>query len=380
MTRLLLSSNTDWYIYNFRLALAEYMRGQGWEVVLVSPPGNFTAKLQQHGFRWIPWNLGRQSVSPWQETRSLLEILSIYWREKPDLVHHHTIKPVLYGSLAARLAGVPAVVNSITGRGYIFLGEDRKAQLLKRPVLQIYKLALNSPRCGVIFENPNDRQYFLDQRLVSAERTWLIEGVGVDPERFTPLPEREGVPVVALAARMLWDKGVGVLVEAARILKEDTQARIALVGEPDPGNPGTVSSQTLEKWHAEGLVEWWGWQPEMPEVYNKSHIVTLPTMYGEGVPTTLLEAAACGRPLVATDIPGCRAVVLDGHNGFLVPPNDPQALAQALKHLVSDPSLRGRMGAASRQLVMQKFTHARVNAATMQVYQQILGTSDAGAP
>ncbi len=380
MTRLLLSSNTDWYIYNFRIALAEYMQRQGWEVVLVSPPGKYTALMQQRGFRWIPWNLGRQSVSPWQETKSLLEILMIYRREKPDLVHHHTIKPVLYGSLAARLAGVPGVVNSITGRGYIFLGEDRKAQLLKRLVLQIYRLAFNSPRCGVIFENPNDRQYFVDQRLVPAGRTWLIEGVGVDPERFAPLPEPAGVPVVALAARMLWEKGVGVLVEAARILKDETQARIVLVGEPDPGNPGTVSSQTLEKWNTEGLVEWWGWQPEMPEVYNKSHIVTLPTMYGEGVPTTLIEAAACGRPLVATDIPGCREVVLDGHNGFLVPPNDPQALAQALKRLVSDPSLRGRMGAASRQLVMQKFTHAQVNAATLEVYQQILATRDTGKP
>ena len=186
--------------------------------------------------------------------------------------------------------------------------------------------------------------------------------------------------VVITVANLRREKSLDLLVEAARILKDETQVRIVLVGEPDPGNPGTVSSQTLEKWNTEGLVEWWGWQPEMPEVYNKSHIVTLPTMYGEGVPTTLIEAAACGRPLVATDIPGCREVVLDGHNGFLVPPNDPQALAQALKRLVSDPSLRGRMGAASRQLVMQKFTHAQVNAATLEVYQQIQATRDTGKP
>jgi glycosyltransferase involved in cell wall biosynthesis len=373
MTRLLLSSNTDWYIYNFRLALAEYLQQQGWEVVLVSPPGKYTTRLQQRGFRWIAWDLGRKSTSPWGEIKSLGEIASIYRREKPDLVHHHTIKPVLYGSLAARLARVPATVNSITGRGYIFLGENRKARLLKPLVMQIYRMALKSGTCAVIFENDNDRQFFLDHHLVPTERTWLIEGVGVDPERFTPQPEPPGVPVVALAARMLWDKGVGVLVEAARLLKAETQVRVALIGEPDPGNPATVSSQTLEKWHTEGLVEWWGWQPEMPKAYSQSHIVTLPTMYGEGVPTTLLEAAACGRPLVATDIPGCREVVTDGYNGFLVPPNDPQALAQALKRLVSDPSLRGRMGSASRQLVLQKFTHAQVNAATLRVYQHVLG-------
>lgn len=373
MTRLLLSSNTDWYLYNFRLALAEYIRSQGWEVVLASPPGSYSAMLEQRGFRWIPWQLGRKSLSPWQESRSLLEIASLYRRERPDIVHHHTIKPVLYGSLAARFVGVPATANSITGRGYIFLGDGLKARLLKSLVLPIYRMALNSSSCGVIFENDHDRQYFIEQQLIPAERAWLIAGVGVDPERFKPLPEPPGVPVVAMAARMLWDKGVGVLVEAARLLKKDTQVRLALIGEPDPGNPATVDRQTLEKWHAEGIIEWWGWQPEMPEAYNKSHIVTLPTMYGEGVPTSLIEAAACGRPLVATDIPGCRDVVLDGENGFLVPPGDPQSLALAIKRLVSDPSLRGRMGAASRQLIMQKFTHSQVNAATLRVYQHILG-------
>lgn len=376
MTRLLLSSNTDWYLYNFRLALAEYMRAAGLEVVLVSPYGRFVPSLKQHGFRWIPWELGRQSTAPWGEIDSLRQIYAIYRREKPDLVHHHTIKPVLYGSLAARLAGVPAIVNSITGRGYIFLGEERKARVLKRLVLPLYRLAFRSPRCGVTFENETDRDYFLTNRLVPKERTWLIEGVGVDPQRFTPQPEPAGTPVIMLAARMLWDKGVGVLVEAARQLKAEIPVRVVLVGEPDPGNPGTVSSQTLEKWHVEGIIEWWGWRPNMPEVYNQSHIVTLPTMYGEGVPTTLLEAAACGRPLVASDIPGCRQVVLDGQNGFLVPANDPAALAQTLKRLAGDSALRGRMGAASRQLVMRKFTHAQVHAATLEVYQHILGKPD----
>jgi glycosyltransferase involved in cell wall biosynthesis len=240
----------------------------------------------------------------------------------------------------------------------------------------LYRLAFRSPRCAVTFENETDRDYFLTNRLVPKKRTWLIEGVGVDPQRFAPQPEPAGTPVIMLAARMLWDKGVGVLVEAARQLKNEIPVRVVLVGEPDPGNPGTVSSQTLEKWHVEGIIEWWGWRPNMPEVYNQSHIVTLPTMYGEGVPTTLLEAAACGRPLVASDIPGCRQVVLDGQNGFLVPPNDPAALAQSLKRLVSDAALRGRMGAASRQLVMRKFTHAQVHAATLEVYQQILGKTD----
>ncbi len=372
--KVLLAANTDWYLHNFRSSLARCLQDQGCQVLLASPAGEYSPGFASQGLRWIQWDLGRQSIAPWSEISSLRQIYTIYKREKPDLVHHHTIKPVLYGTLAARLAGVPAVVNSITGRGYIFQGEDRRARWLKRLVLPIYRLAFNSPRCGVIFENETDRQYFITHRLASAGRTWLIEGVGVDPQRFAPQPEPEGVPVVMLAARMLWDKGIGVLVEAARTLRAEMPVRVVLVGTPDPGNPGTVTTQTLEQWHAEGVIEWWGWQPDMPEIYNRSHIVTLPTMYGEGVPTTLLEAAACGRPLVATDIPGCRQVVMDGHNGFLVPANDARALALALKRLASDTALRGRMGVASRQLVMEKFTHAQVNAATLQVYQHILGS------
>jgi glycosyltransferase involved in cell wall biosynthesis len=235
----------------------------------------------------------------------------------------------------------------------------------------VYRLVFKLPNCGVIFENSHDQEYFIENHLVDRSRTWLIEGVGVDQERFFPAPEPEGTPVILLAARMLWDKGVGVLVEAARLLKAEIPVRVALVGDPDPGNPATVSRKTLEDWNTDGVVEWWGWQPDMPEVYRRCHIVTLPTMYGEGVPTTLLEGAACGRPLVATDIPGCRQVVIPGHNGFLVPTNDPQALAEALKCLARDPALRGRMGAASRQLVMQKFTHAQVNTATLQVYERV---------
>lgn len=376
MTRLLLSSNTDWYLYNFRLALAKYLRREGIEVALLSPPGKFVPLLEGSGFRWIPWRLGRQTITPWSEIASLWQIYAIYRQQKPDLVHHHTIKPVLYGTLAARMAGVKGIVNSITGRGYIFLGEDRRARWLKRLVLPVYRLALNSPHCAVIFENSNDRQYFLDNRLIPEERTWLIEGVGVDPERFSPQPEPAGAPVVLLAARMLWDKGVGVLVEAARQLKSEIQVRVALAGDPDPGNPASVSRQTLENWHAEGVIEWWGWQSDMPTIYNQSHIVALPTMYGEGVPTTLLEGAACGRPLIASDMPGCRQVVRDGFNGFLVPPDDAAALAQAIKRLVCDPALRGRMGIASRQLVLERFTHAQVNAATLSVYQHILAKTN----
>lgn len=372
MKRVLLCANTDWYLYNFRLALARYLRQQGLEVLLVSPSGAYVAALQAEGFQWVDWGVGRKSMLPWQELPALLKLAGIYRRLQPDLVHHHTIKPVLYGSLAARLAGIPRIVNSITGRGYIFLGEESRAKILRLLISPVYRLALSPRHSTVIFENHTDRDYFIQRRLVPAAQTRLIEGVGVDPERYQAFIEPPGPPVVVLAARMLWDKGVGVFVEAARLLKADhPQARFILTGIPDPGNPSSIPEQVLQKWHQEGVVEWWGWQANMPAVYRQCHIVTLPTVYGEGVPTTLLEAAACARPLVTSDTPGCDQVVAEGVNGFRVPPNDPAALARALERLLVDPALRGRMGQASRELVLQKFTYEQINRATFAVYQEV---------
>jgi glycosyltransferase involved in cell wall biosynthesis len=177
----------------------------------------------------------------------------------------------------------------------------------------------------------------------------------VDANYFTPLPEPPGIPTIILPGRLLWDKGVGVLVNAARILHNRVDVRVALVGQPDPGNPATVDQASIDSWVKEGLIEWWGWQTDMREVYAKSHIVTLPSM-GEGLPTALIEAEACNRPIVTTDVSGCRDVVEDGANGFLVPPNDPAQLAEALEKLVCDPGLRVRMGQAGRELVLRRFT------------------------
>jgi glycosyltransferase involved in cell wall biosynthesis len=371
MPKVILVANTDWYLYNFRLSLARYLRDTGLEVVLVSPPGKFANQLKTSGFRWLAWEVGRQTLAPWKEATALLRLAGIYRRERPDVVHHFTVKPVLYGTLSARLLGIPGTINSITGLGYIFLGQETKARYLRELVKQLYRLAFHHPNCAAIFENDTDRQYFISEGLISPDHTWLIEGVGIDSERFIPTPEPVGVPLVVLPARMLWDKGVGTLVEAAPLLHTRLPVRIALVGEPDPGNPATIDETILKSWEQEGTIEWWGWQQDMQAVYTQCHIVALPSL-GEGVPTVLLEAASCGKPIVTTDAPGCRDVVTDGLNGLLVPPNDPPALAEALYRLLSDAELRDRMGKAGRHLVLDKFTNARVNPATFEVYRTIL--------
>jgi len=371
MLKIILAANTDWYLYNFRRTLALYLRDQGYEVTLLSPTGTYVSILQQDGFRHINWHVGRQSVTPWNELPALVSLLKIYRQERPDLVHHHTIKPVLYGSLAARMAGLSGLVNSITGRGYVFLSKEPKAWLLKGIARPLYRAAFNHPNQAAIFENEEDRQYFIGEKIIPAAKTWLISGVGVDTHRFTPVPEPAGIPVVLLSSRLLWDKGVGVLVEAARLLRKTTPVRVVLVGAPDPGNPASIPEEQIKAWVSEGVIEWWGWQSDMNAVYQQCTLFTLPTMYGEGLPTALLEAAACGRPLVASDMPGCRSIVIDQLNGLLVPPGDPVALAQALAKLLADADLRGRMGAASRQLVLEKFTVEKVNQATLAIYREL---------
>ena len=373
MTKVILAANTDWYLYNFRLSLAIFLREKGLDVVLVSPAGKYSPVFEEKGFRWVTWDVGRQSMTPWKEIPAFGRLAQIYWREQADLIHHHTIKSVLYGSLVARALGQANVVNSITGRGYVFLGKGFKAGLLRNFVKTFYRLSLNHPNFAAIFENDADRQYFIEQKLIPIERTWLIPGVGVDPQRFVPSKEPTGPPVIFLVGRLLWDKGVGVLVQAARRLQQrNRQARIVLVGEPDPGNPASIDTTTLQGWVEEGIIEWWGWKPDMSKVYPQCHIVAAPTMYGEGVPTVLLEAAACGRPLVTTNMPGCRDAVIDAYNGLLVPPDNPIALADALDRLVSDKALRGRMGAAGRQLILEKFTTSHINSATLEVYYKVL--------
>jgi glycosyltransferase involved in cell wall biosynthesis len=373
--KIILSANTDWFLYNFRFTLAKFLRDQGYRVVLISPPGKYTSYFKEQGFPWLRWDVGRQSIQPWREMGSLIQLAKIYRQEKPDLVHHHTIKPVIYGSMVARMAGINNVVNSITGRGYVFLGKDTKAHSLKRIISPLYRFALNNSNYAVIFENSIDQQYFIENDFVPAKRTWLIGGVGVDVKKFTLTPEPEGIPVILFSGRMLWDKGVGVLVQAARLLHKKTEVRVVLAGEPDSGNPASIAKEQLETWENEGVVEWWGWQADMSKVYAQCHIVTLPTMYGEGIPTVLLEAAATGRPTVATDIPGCRAITIDGETGFIVPENNPHELAGALLKLISDPVLRKDMGAKAHQLVLEKFTTERVNEETLNVYRTVLGES-----
>ena len=370
MPKAILFANTDWYIYNFRLALAKELRSQGYEVVLLSPPGDFHSLLRENGFQWIPFPLSRQSTNPLGELRALWRLIRIYRQVQPVTVHHFTIKPVIYGSLAAHLLGIKGIINSITGLGHLFIDPGLMTRLIRGLAKILYRVSLR--RTQVIFENPEDRDTFVQNRLLQREQTHLILGTGVDVEKFQPSTKTNNIPLVLFSSRLLITKGLLEFVEAAQHLKKrGLNARFAIAGTPDPGNPASVPHEKIDTWKRSGMVEIWSWQDDMPAALAKADIFCLPS-YREGVPSALLEACSSGLPIVTTDVPGCRDVVTDGLNGLLIPPRNPQALADALEKLLASKNLRDKMGGAGRQYAIEKFSSRKIIEQTLAIYQKAL--------
>lgn len=366
MSKILLFANTDWYLYNFRLSLAKELRAQGHEVTLVSPPGSFQQLLQNADFPWISFPLSRQGFNPFHELKSIWQLVQLYRRIRPDIVHHFTIKPVIYGSIAARILGIRGIINSITGLGHLFIDQGWNTRLLRTAAIWLYRISL--PHTYVIFENPEDRDIFIQRKFLKAGQTHLIMGTGVDVDKFQPTPRTNEVPVVLFSSRMLVTKGLLEFIEAAQILKQKgANARFVLAGTTDPGNPASLPEEQISAWKHSDALEWWGWQDDMPAALARADIFCLPS-YREGVPNALLEAAACGLPIVTTDAPGCRDVVTDNVNGLLVPVKNAKALADALEILIISRNIRARMGTAGREIAMEQFSTSKVNRETLAVY------------
>ncbi len=367
----LLFANTSWYLYNFRLPLAEALRARGYDVVLVAPKDEFSDRLTKAGFHWVDFHFSRKGQNPLRELITIFRLTRLYRAEKPDFVHHFTIKCVLYGSLAARWIGIRRVINSITGLGYVFIANNLSARLLRPFIFFLYRLALKSTK--LIFQNGDDLRQFETLKLVTPDQVCVVRGSGVDIERFVPSPEPTGPQVVVLPARLLWDKGVGEFVQAARLLKaEGSDARFVLVGDIYADNPASVPENSVRDWEKEGVIEWWGWRGDMPEVFSQSSIVCLPS-YREGLPKTLIEAAGCARPLVAFDAPGCREVVIHEETGLLAKFKDAEDLATCLRRLLCNPQERRRMGANARQLAETEFSTGRIVRETLEVYSKLQG-------
>ena len=370
-----LFANTDWYLYNFRRSLALALRDAGYDLLLISPPGPYGEKLRALGLRWEPVPMDRRSLNPLREAKLLWWLVSLFRRERPALVHGFTIKCAVYGSLAARVAGVPARVNAVAGMGYVFTSNDAKARLLRPVVRALMRAALGGRNARLVLQNPDDVALFERAGLVAREHVRLIPGSGVDCSRFVACDGQRDAsrPLrVLLAARLLWDKGLAEFVAAARQLRSEGRAvEFLLAGDPDPGNPAAVPEATVRGWVDEGLLQWLGHVDDMPALFASVDMAVLPS-YREGLPKGLIEAAACALPLVTTDVPGCREVVSDGVDGLLVPMRDADALARAIARLQDDPQLAARLGAGARAKALTEFDEKIVIARTMAVYQEVL--------
>jgi glycosyltransferase involved in cell wall biosynthesis len=368
--RVLIVVNVEWFFLSHRLPIALGLQRAGCDVeVAASVEQGRQGEIEAHGFRFTRLELTRGSTNPLRELVFIWSLYRLYRARQPDVVHHVAVKPVLYGSLAARLARLPAVVNAVPGLGYLFSG----AGLRRGLATAAYRICCRGPRNHFIFQNPEDREALLAAGVATRGQAVLIRGSGVDIETFQPTPEPDGPPVVLMASRMLWDKGVAELIEAARLLRaRGRSCRIVLAGGPDPENPRTVTTDELRAWEREGLIEWWGHQEDMVPVFQRASFVVLPS-YREGTPKVLLEACASGRAIITTDVPGCREVVRHGENGLLVPPRDANALAAAIEQLAEDPARRQRMGQAGRAMAVAHFSDTAVVEATLRLYRDLLG-------
>jgi glycosyltransferase involved in cell wall biosynthesis len=376
--RVLFVVNVGWFFLSHRLPIALAAKAAGCDVHVacgLDDPSE-AVEIERHGIVVHSLDMRRAALGPFQEVKLFVELVRLYRRLTPDVIHHVTIKPVIYGGCAARFVSRARIVSSISGLGYVFTARGVRAQLTRTLVRLAYRLALSGPRTTVVFQNPDDRAAFVSTHVVDEARTVVIRGSGVDLDAFRPMSEAAGPVTVVLPARMLRDKGVFEFLEAATRLRDDgVNARFLLAGAIDHANPAAIAEVELKEAAARAGVTWIGHCEKMAELYAACHIVCLPS-YREGLPKALLEAAAAGRPIVTTDVPGCREAVIDAVTGILVPARDAGALVEALRQLIEDGDLRATMGMAGRTLCESHFAVEAVVRQSLTLYGVLDGKAN----
>jgi glycosyltransferase involved in cell wall biosynthesis len=367
--KIILASRCAWTLYNFRAGLLRALQKEGHIVIGGGAGGDgFEDYITDLGVPFVSLPVDRQGINLPADLKLLWTLYRWYQRERPAVVHHFTIKPVIYGSIAARLAGVPRIINTVTGLGYVFIEDD--VTWLRYIVKKLYSIALN---CAdfTFFQNRDDLAYFRSHGLIQPGKAGLLPGSGVDCSFFSPVVvgRSPDAPITFLmVARLLREKGVEEFVEAARVVKDSfPMARFQLLGPRDERNPTVVSVSDLARWQEDKIITWLGETTDVRPIMAQADVVVLPS-YREGTPRALLEAAAMAKPIITSDTAGCREVVEDGVNGFLVRVKDVQALTKAMIHLIQDSALRERMGKAGRAKVEQEFEEWSVIKKVMESY------------
>lgn len=370
MPKIVFFITEDWAFLSHRLPLARAARDAGWQVVIATHVTTKADIITGEGFLLEPIPLDRGGAHPWRELKALTALAAVLRRHRPDILHCVAVKPVLYGNLIAWLTGQKATVSALAGMGYAYTAGSLKVRALRGLLSTLLRFLLRRPNAHLIVQNEDDRELMLKIGAASAETITLIPGSGVDLEALPALPPPDNKPVVfALVARMLADKGVREAVEA---MGRVDGGLLWLVGSPDPHNPSSIAEYELREWEISGRVKWLGHRNDIAEVWRQADVAILPS-YREGTPKALLEAAACGRPIVTTDVVGCRQVIENGIEGFVVPARSPYGLAEAMQRLAEDAGLRHRMGAAARRRAEERFGQERVVEMHFAIYRSLLG-------
>ena len=374
--KLLFLVNVDWFFLSHRLPIAMAAMAAGYEVHLACSFTDRKDEIEALGIIVHDLPISRSGAAIFQEAQTILTLYSLLKETKPDIVHAVTIKPVLYGGMVARILGISSFVAAVSGVGLVFVAEGLLARLRKYLVKNLYRLAINWRGVKVIFQNSSDVKVLQSEIGLASDQFEIINGSGVDLEEYLCKPEPEGDPVVVMAARLLKEKGVYEFIAAAKLIKESgIKARFLLLGEPDYGNPNSVTSSQIDVWRQENIVEFLGHRNDIPHIFSDAHVVVHPSYYGEGLPKVLIEAAACGRAVITTENPGCMAAVKPNITAIIVPVKDAISLAHAMRTLIDDITLRVEMGRQGRILAEEKFSIKTVVEQHLKIYRELLGIS-----
>tara|TARA_B100000787_G_scaffold94957_1_gene70118 strand:- start:314 stop:1492 length:1179 start_codon:yes stop_codon:yes gene_type:complete len=372
LKRLLFVVTEDWYFVSHRLYMAIFAVNLGYKVALLSKVSTHKDLIEGHGIEVISWSLNRKSMNIVSEIKAYKEVTSAIDYFQPDIVHSVALKPMLYNAIQFHRKYTYSNVYALGGLGFIFSSKKFKASIIRFILVSILRVALKRRNARIILQNSDDLNLLLKLKIIDSDKTYLIKGVGVDTKVFKPFKDESKVPIVMLPARMLWDKGISDFIQAAKTVKTHLpETRFVLVGSPDEHNPESVPIVKLNEWTSKGIVEWWGHNDEMHNIYRLATIICFPS-YREGLPKSLLEAASSGVPIVSYDVPGSREIVIDQLNGLLVPLKNIAALSNAIKTLLNDRLLRESYGKSGRELVINEFSQEKIAVETSAVWQEVL--------
>jgi len=375
MKKILFIISEDSYFLSHRLNLVKAAQSEGYEVGLLCNFSRHKKTLDEMNIETFDWDINRSSFNPLKELKSFFQIYTVLKSYKADIVHTVSLKPVVYSGLISRLFIPSNHTFALGGLGYVFNSPKLKAKILKILISKLLSYIFRAQNSLLIIQNIDDCNSLLDLNIIDPQKIRLVRGAGVNTSLYSPTEvekELDNIPLVILPSRLLWDKGIREFVDSAKILKDKgIQARFAVVGDQDDLNPECVDLSQIEAWKSKGYVEFWGFRDDMPNIYKMASIVCLPS-YREGLPKSLLEAASCGIPLVAFDVPGCREIVIEGVNGFLVPEVNAELLSKSLEELIEDRIKRRVMGKAGRKLVLKEFSDDIVINKTKDVWKEVL--------